>query len=64
MCPFYGKNENYCDVGCGYISPYDVTMIIRYCSARYTSCMKFKELSDRYAGELAGGSDSAGLLQA
>ena len=27
VCPFYGKSDDYCDVGCGYISPYDVNLI-------------------------------------
>lgn len=52
ICPFYGKNDDYCDVGCGYISPHDVNMIIRYCSCRHTECMKYMELADRFPGEL------------
>jgi hypothetical protein len=47
MCPYYGKNENYCDVGCGYISSYDVSVIIRYCMRRHADCMKYRELVDR-----------------
>jgi hypothetical protein len=53
VCPFYGKNDDYCDVGCGYISPHDVNMIIRYCSGRYPECVKYQELADRFPGELA-----------
>ncbi len=52
VCPFYGKNDDYCDVGCGYISPHDVNMIIRYCSARYPECDKYLELVDRFPSEL------------
>jgi len=52
VCPFYGKNDDYCDVGCGYISPHDVNMIIRYCSGRYADCIKYLELADRFPGEL------------
>ena len=48
ICPFYGKNDDFCDVGCGYISPHDVNMIIRYCSKRYCECAKYQELADRY----------------
>lgn len=48
ICPFYGKNDDFCDVGCGYISPHDVNMIIRYCSKRYFDCAKYLELSYRY----------------
>lgn len=52
ICPFYGKNDDYCDVGCGYISPHDVNMIIRYCSDRHTECPKYQELADRFPEEL------------
>jgi len=52
VCPFYGKNDDYCDVGCGYISPHDVNMIIRYCSGRYADCTKYLELADRFPDEL------------
>lgn len=52
ICPFYGKNDDYCDVGCGYISPHDVNMIIRYCSGRFCGCMKYLELADRFPDEL------------
>lgn len=52
VCPFFGKNDDYCDVGCGYISPYDVKLIIRFCSCRFRECQKFQELSDRFPVEL------------
>ncbi|OGU13134.1 MAG: hypothetical protein A2076_07620 [Geobacteraceae bacterium GWC2_53_11] len=52
ICPFYGKNDDYCDVGCEYISPYDVRMIIRYCCGRHAQCTKYMELADRFNGEL------------
>ncbi len=51
VCPFFGKNDDYCDVGCGYISPADVKQIISYCSCRYRECLKFRELSDRIPEE-------------
>jgi len=53
VCPFYGKSDDYCDVGCDYISPHDVNMIIRYCSCRYADCTKYQELADRFPSELA-----------
>lgn len=52
ICPFYGKSDMYCDVGCGYISPYDVNLIIRYCSCRYCECLKYQELADRFPGQI------------
>jgi len=52
ICPFYGKNDDYCDVGCGYISTHDVNMIIRYCSGRHAECVKYLELADRFPDEL------------
>jgi hypothetical protein len=47
VCPFYGKNDDLCDVGCDYISSYDVNMIIKFCSCRYRVCPKYQELTDR-----------------
>ncbi len=52
LCPFYGKNDDYCDVGCDYISPHDVNQIIRFCSCRYKECLKYRELSDRFPIDL------------
>jgi hypothetical protein len=52
ICPFYGKNDDYCDVGCEYISPHDVNMIIRFCNGRYTHCTKYMELEDRSHSEI------------
>lgn len=51
ICPFYGKSDEYCDVGCGYISPYDVNLIIRFCSGRHNDCLKYQELADRFPAE-------------
>ena len=51
VCSFYGKNDDLCDVGCGYISPYDVNQIIRYCSRCYRECLKYQELADRFPAE-------------
>jgi len=48
VCPFYGKSDDLCDVGCGYISPHDVNMIIKYCSSHHGECMKYGELAERY----------------
>jgi len=48
ICPYYGKNDDYCDVGCGYISPHDVNMIIKFCNGNFADCMKYRELSDRF----------------
>ena len=44
VCPYYACNEDCCDVGCGYITSHDASMISRYCSADYRSCGKFQEL--------------------
>jgi hypothetical protein len=49
ICPYYGKNDDQCDVGCGYISTYDVNMIIRYCRGRHLQCVKYLELSERFS---------------
>ena len=47
VCPYYGKNEDDCDVGCDYISPHDVSLIIRHCSSAYQECLKYRELTER-----------------
>lgn len=47
VCPYYGCDEEVCDVGCGYISPHDAKMIIKFCSAQFHECQKFHELADR-----------------
>lgn len=47
MCPFYGKDADQCDVGLGYISPYHVETMVRYCTSHYQGCAKFKELRAR-----------------
>lgn len=47
ICPYYAKNEDACDVGCGYITSHDARMIITYCSSGYDSCQKYRELSDK-----------------
>ena len=52
ICPFYGINDDYCDVGCEYISPHDVNMIIRYCNGRHAECAKYMELADRFHDKL------------
>ncbi len=45
VCPYYGKSEEYCDVGADYISPHDAEAISHFCSCRYQECDKFQELA-------------------
>jgi MFS transporter, OFA family, oxalate/formate antiporter len=52
VCPFFRKGDDYCDVGCGYISPSDVTVIIAHCHGRYRECAKFDELAARFPREI------------
>ena len=47
VCPYYGCDEELCDVGCGYISPHDAKMIIKFCSSQFCDCHKYRELADR-----------------
>jgi succinate-acetate transporter protein len=47
VCPYYGCDEELCDVGCGYISPHDAKMIIKFCSSQFCECHKYLELADR-----------------
>src|SRR5512139_1433840 len=52
VCPYYGCDEELCDVGCGYISPHDAKMIIKFCSAQFSDCLKYHELADRLGERL------------
>ena len=53
VCPYFDHDEDACDVGCGYISSHDASMIIKFCSCQYQKCHKYRELSDRLQeGEL------------
>ncbi len=53
VCPYYACNEDDCDVGCGYITSHDASMISRYCSADYRACDKFQELLVRLGPDAA-----------
>ena len=48
ICPYFGQEKGFCDVGEEYISPYDVVAMSHFCSCGYQECDKFQELSDRY----------------
>lgn len=48
VCPYYDHDEDVCDVGCGYISSHDASMIIKFCSCQYQDCQKYRELSSRF----------------
>jgi len=54
VCPHYGRDEDACDVGCGYISSHDANMIIRYCSSDFEACSKYRELDARVRQEELG----------
>ncbi len=47
VCPYYDHDEDVCDVGCGYISSHDASMIIKFCSCQYQDCQKYRELANR-----------------
>ncbi len=48
LCPFFGKNEDDCDVGCEYISSNDVKTIVNYCADDYRNCTKYQQLVESY----------------
>ncbi len=48
LCPFFRKNEDYCDVGCGYISSHDARMMVSYCNSRFATCTRYQELASRF----------------
>jgi succinate-acetate transporter protein len=45
VCPYFDHNEDICDVGCGYISSHDASMIIKFCSCQHQDCQKYQELT-------------------
>lgn len=47
LCPFYGHGPEQCDVGYGYISPYHVEVMVRYCLADCEVCGKYQMLRAR-----------------
>ena len=47
VCPYFRRDEDQCDVGCGHISTHDVKMIIAYCDGRYQECAKYQQLTTR-----------------
>jgi hypothetical protein len=46
VCPYFDHNEDICDVGCGYISSHDASMIIKFCSGQHQDCQKYLELAN------------------
>ncbi len=48
ICPYFGQDKEFCDIGEEYISPYDVVAMSHFCSCRYQECDKFQELKDRH----------------
>jgi MFS family permease len=60
VCPFFRKGDDYCDVGCGYISPHDVRMMVAYCNCRFSDCLKFQELAARYPQLAVAAADAGG----
>ncbi len=45
VCPFYGRDDELCDVGSGYISPYHAEIMVRHCTSRYEDCGRYQELA-------------------
>ncbi len=63
VCPYFKKNEDHCDVGCGYISPHDVKMIVSFCQCRFQECSKFQELASRFPAVAAAGIEASNPLE-
>ena len=47
VCPYFRKDEDICDVGCGHISAHDVKMIIDFCDGRYAECSTYQLLEGK-----------------
>ena len=53
VCPYYGQNEEFCDVGADYISAHDVKTISHFCSCHFSDCDKFQQLQASHPQGLA-----------
>jgi len=53
VCPFLGRDGDFCDVGEGYISTHDVQMMVSYCNSRFEECSTYRELIGRFPDEVA-----------
>nr|WP_320049303.1 OFA family MFS transporter [uncultured Desulfuromonas sp.] len=51
VCPYFRKDEDICDVGCGHISAHDVRMIIDFCDGRYAECSTYQLLEGKTCPE-------------
>lgn len=47
ICPYFGKVEDLCEVGCDHSSAHDVGVMVRFCSAEYRQCDRYRMLRDR-----------------
>ncbi|GAB4281126.1 MAG: hypothetical protein Kow0092_36580 [Deferrisomatales bacterium] len=47
LCPLFGRDEQLCPLGCEYLSPHDVEVVVRYCTARYRDCLTYGRWSER-----------------
>ena len=64
ICPYFGMDEDLCDVGCGYISPSDVHQIIRYCRAQHQQCPRCQQLAAHFAEQQAAARSGGALHSA
>lgn len=48
ICPYFGQDKKFCDIGEEYISPYDVVAMSHFCSSRYRECDKFQALAESH----------------
>ncbi|MBI5017495.1 MAG: MFS transporter [Deltaproteobacteria bacterium] len=47
VCPYFGKAESLCEVGCEHASAHDVGLMVRYCSADYRQCDRYRLVRSR-----------------
>ncbi len=46
-CPYFGRSEELCEMGCGPSSTHDVRAMVRYCNADYARCARYGIVRDR-----------------
>lgn len=47
ICPYFGKLQDLCEVGCDHASTHDVGVMVQFCSAEYRQCDRYRMLRDR-----------------
>jgi uncharacterized protein len=54
VCPFYGRNREFCDVGCGLVTAREADLIIRHCASHFGDCPRYLDVVARHSAKVSG----------